>query len=212
MMEESRQAQPAASSSLLDSGALGAEEDGVLGCPASGACRVCMEEACVERLACKCSGFAHTTCMQQWITARLQRGESLQEALRCEICRSLLRAPSISSHTPHPAASLSFSTDQDEEQYAGDADEGRVCSCSLRFRILATGTALLGCFVTGCVYAMFVIIPDAWDGMAGVLILALFLALFIVIRLLLDPRSCISCIHSYLWCQDFRVLAYPGGI
>jgi len=51
----------------------------------SGACRVCLED-CAEKLACKCIGFAHSSCMREWMRARVQRGDALEDVRHCELC------------------------------------------------------------------------------------------------------------------------------
>jgi hypothetical protein len=162
---------------------------------AAGACRVCMEP-CSERLGCKCNGFAHTACIQAWKDARVQRGESIQDALHCELCLALQVSP--------PAASLSSST-TNNDHHAPHAQEGggygeedgdyRVCSW-LRCRILALVVTMLGLIITGWVYAIMLISPGGWtpNGMGGILLLVIFFTLAILIRVLLDPRSINACL------------------
>ena len=142
-------------------------------------------EECDEKLRCKCNGFAHMTCIQEWMAARVQRGDSMPDVVRCELCKSL---PAVVGAT----AASSTSTN--------DPDSSRVCSW-LRCRILGIATAIIACIVTVCVYSITLIIPDIWGGMVGVMVIAVIVALFIIIRVLLDPR----CIHACL-CHDLAVL------
>jgi hypothetical protein len=58
--------------------------------------------------------------------------------------------------------------------------------CSwLRCRILALAFTILALLVTGCIYSVILVSLDAWDSMFGVLVLAVFLALFSIVRVLI---------------------------
>lgn len=116
-------------------------------------------------------------------------GESLLDALRCELCMTRFVVTTSTNHEDHP----------------DDSSTTRVCSW-LRCRILGIATALLVCIVTVCVYAIIYIIPDAWDGMVLVLFLTVLTTLFFILRVLLDPR----CYHACL-CHDLRVLEQEEG-
>lgn len=131
---------------------------------AGGACRVCMEE-CEEKLGCSCNGFAHAACIREWIKARIQRGDTVENAMYCELCRSRI----LISKQP-------------------------LCSW-LRFRILAVAFIIIAFLVS--IYSIILISPDAWDSMVVVMMLAVFLALFAIVRVIMDPR----CIYAYLCLQ-----------
>jgi hypothetical protein len=133
--------------------ALGGEVVPQLGAD-QGACRVCMEE-CDQKLVCKCNGFAHTACIQEWNKARIQRGDSYQDALHCELCKS-----KIISDSPSSSRSL-------------------VCSWC---RIQTICVTLLGFLIIGYMYSILTS-PNAWDGIVGFIVfLALITALFIIKR------------------------------
>jgi hypothetical protein len=135
---------------------------------AGGACRVCMEE-CEEKLGCSCNGFAHAACIREWIKARIQRGDTVEDAMYCELCRSRI----ITFKQP-------------------------LCSW-LRFRILALVFIILAFMVS--IYSIILISPSSWDSMVVVIVLAVFLALFAIVRVLIDHR----CIHACL-CHDLQYL------
>ena len=131
-----------------------------------GACRVCMEE-CDQKLVCKCNGFAHTACIQEWNKARIERGDSYQDALHCELCMSKIIRDSSSS------------------------SRSMVCSWC---RIRTIFVTLLGFLVTGYMYSILTS-PNAWDGIVGFIVfLALITALFIIKRIF--PGCIPACIEG----------------
>ncbi len=134
---------------------------------------MCLEE-CSEKLGCKCNGFGHAACIREWMAARLKRGDSREEALKCELCRSYIAA----------------------------ADDVRVCSWR-RCRILAVAAALLVFTVLGCAYSILLLSPSEHGTMTGIIVLACFLAVFSILRVLIDP-GCI-CIRACL-CYDLTLL------
>ena len=130
---------------------------------------MCMEE-CEEKLGCSCNGFAHAACIREWIKARIQRGDTVEDAMYCELCRSRI----IGSKQP-------------------------LCSW-LRFRILAVAFIIIAFLVS--IYSIILISPDAWDSMVVIIVLAVFLALFAIVRVLMDPL----CIHACLCCYNVQYL------
>lgn len=118
---------------------------------------MCMEE-CEEKLGCSCNGFAHAACIREWIKARIQRGDAVEDAMYCELCRSRI----IRFKQP-------------------------LCSW-LRVRILALAFIILAFLVS--IYWIILVSPDV----LVVLVLAVFLALFAIGRVLLYTR----CMQQYL--------------
>lgn len=129
----------------------------------NGTCRVCMED-CSEQLKCKCSGYAHGTCMREWMRARIQRGDTLEDARHCELC--LARST--------PAAGV----------FSGV--RFRILMTRLVFVLLLLAIAVES-FTA-------MVMSQGWNGGMGVFVIVIMFVIFLITRVFTDSLCVNACL------------------